>query len=346
MTTETQETHAVTSVATLIERLDETRPNGVRIERRPLRGGLEAASVDRLEVRYRTRGSRDCVRSMVLKRLVGPATREAAVYEHFVAPQAGELSPDLLLVERRAPGEASLYLEALHPVCSWPWRDRRAAQAVLAQSARLHALVPEPNARAVLAAWDYDAELQQMAELTLERLRAVRRQPARWSFGGALRWTRRIVGALPELRRQLLAFAPFGSTAVHGDLHPGNVVLRQRGERTEPVLLDWGRARIGSPLEDVSCWLQSLGAWEPEARRRHDTLFVGYLVARGLEPRLSPELRAAYWLAGASNALSGALMYHLSVLLDDGLSRATRASAAYSARQWVRVLRRADAFWS
>ena len=63
-------------------------------------------------------------------------------------------------------------------------------------------------------------------------------------------------------------------------------------------------------------------------------------------PRLSTELRAAYWLAGACNALSGALAYHLSVLLDDGLPSGRRASAAYSARGWVRVLRQADAFWS
>ena len=129
-------------------------------------------------------------------------------------------------------------------------------------------------------------------------------------------------------------------------MHPGNVVLRRQDGGTDPVLLDWGRARIGSPLEDVSCWLQSLGTWEPEARRRHDTLLAGYLAARGLAPRLDADLRAGYWLAGASNALSGALVYHLSVLLDARLPSATRASAAYSAREWVRVLRRADAFWS
>jgi hypothetical protein len=63
-------------------------------------------------------------------------------------------------------------------------------------------------------------------------------------------------------------------------------------------------------------------------------------------PRLDTELRAAYWLAGASNALSGALLYHVSVLLDSRVPSVTRAAAAYAAREWVRVLRRADAFWS
>jgi Ser/Thr protein kinase RdoA (MazF antagonist) len=84
---------------------------------------------------------------------------------------------------------------------------------------------------------------------------------------------RRVGEVLPELRRQLLALDSFGTTAIHGDAHPGNALVRS-GER--PVLLDWGRARLGSPLEDVSSWLQSLGYWEPEAQRRHDTLLAGY----------------------------------------------------------------------
>jgi hypothetical protein len=118
--------------------------------------------------------------------------------------------------------------------------------------------------------------------------------------------------------------------------------VRRRAGKDEPVLIDWGRARIGSPLEDVSSWLQSLGYWEPEARRRHDTLFAGYLSARGLERRLSADLRAAYWVAGACNALSGALQHHLWVART-GRDVSARASAARSARDWLRVIRRAAA---
>jgi aminoglycoside phosphotransferase (APT) family kinase protein len=143
-----------------------------------------------------------------------------------------------------------------------------------------------------------------------------------------------------------LALGPLGTSVIHGDLHSGNVILRRRGGRPEPVLLDWGRARIGSPLEDVSTWLQSLGDWEPETRRRHDTLFTRYLVARGIEGRLGGELRAGYWLAGASNALAGALSHHLSLLDDERIPRVRTTRAAHSAHQWMRVLRRADAFWS
>jgi hypothetical protein len=117
------------------------------------------------------------------------------------------------------------------------------------------------------------------------------------------------------------------------------------------VLLDWGRARIGAPLEDVSSWLQSLGFWEPEARRRHDTLLRRYLTCRGGPDRLDRGLRDAYWLAGACNALAGALRYQVAVA--DGWRRpaararavAARAVAARAARDALRVVRRADACW-
>ena len=334
------------AIAVLITRVDGAPPDDLRLERVPLSGGLEAAGVDHVTARYRGRGDHERVFTVVVKRVAGLAAREAAVYERVVATHAGELSPRLLAAEHPAPGQAVLYLEALRPVSSWPWRERRAAQSVLERVARVHARAVTLEVTAALADWNYEAELERVAALTLDRLEQVRRQRGLWSFGGGHRWARRVVTALPALRRQLLAFAPLGSAVIHGDLHPGNVVLRQREAHAEPVLLDCGRARIGSPLEDVSCWLQSLGAWEPEARRRHDTIFAGYLAARGVAPRLDAAMRAAYWLAGASNALSGALMYHLSVLLDPRLPSVARATAAYAAREWVRVLRRADAFWS
>jgi plastocyanin len=60
--------------------------------------------------------------------------------------------------------------------------------------------------------------------------------------------------------------------------------------------------------------LRLLGCWAPEARRRHDTLLRRYLRARGWPDRLDAATREAYQLASASNALSGALRYHLAVV--------------------------------
>jgi Ser/Thr protein kinase RdoA (MazF antagonist) len=215
----------------------------------------------------------------------------------------------------------------------------------LEQVARLHTLEPDHTAVETLSDWDYESELRINAALTLERLEEAVRHPELRGMMASVPPTRRLARSLPKIRRDLLAFAPLGKGPIHGDLHSGNAVVRRRQGRDEPVLIDWGRARIGSPLEDISSWLQSLVGWEPEARRRHDTLLASYLLARGMEGRLCSDMRAAYWLAGASNALSGALLHHLTQLLDRRVTSKVQLRAAYSAREWMRVLRRADAFW-
>ena len=143
----------------------------------------------------------------------------------------------------------------------------------------------------------------------------------------------------PRVQPVLLAAAAFRMAVLHGDVHSGNVVVRVQEGAERVVLLDWARARLGSPLEDVSSWLQSLGYWEFEARRRHDTLLRRYLAARGLSTHLGREVRDVYWFAGACNVLAGALRYQL--LAADGWSSVpsrARADAAHSTaltfRRW------------
>jgi hypothetical protein len=335
----------LTVVRALLTSLRGVTPRELHLQQQPLRGGLEAARVASVAARYRDGLGRPAVFRLVVKWLTPAAVREAMVYDRLVVPHASGFAPRLLGSESSAAGHVVLYLEALRPRRRWPWRELGASQAVLAQVARLHVTEPSTEVMGALAAWDYEAELQATAELTLEHLERARRLPDLAHFGASVGRARRVIRALPALRQQLFASSPLGRTVIHGDLHPGNVVLRRRKGRDEPVLLDWGRTRIGSPLEDVSCWLQSLGSWEPEARRRHDTLLAGYFAARGLESRLSRGLRAAYWLAGASNALSGALLHHLVVAMDERLTTARRARGAYLAREWLRILRRAAACW-
>ena len=59
---------------------------------------------------------------------------------------------------------------------------------------------------------------------------------------------------------------------------------------------------------------------------------------------MDDHFRRLYWLAGACNALAGALRYHVEAL---GQSRtpATRATALTLIQKWLRVIRRADASW-
>jgi hypothetical protein len=109
------------------------------------------------------------------------------------------------------------------------------------------------------------------------------------------------------------------------------------------VLIDWARARRGSPLEDLASWLHSLGCWEPNARRRHDTLLQIYLDARGEPRELSVQLRSRYWYASACNGLSGAIRYHLSVLSNLECSADLRYHSLRALAEWERVIRRVAA---
>jgi Ser/Thr protein kinase RdoA (MazF antagonist) len=236
-----------------------------------------------------------------------------------------------------------LLLEDVPHVCSWPWRDVAACRAVLQSLAEFHA------ARLVIPLalkWNYESELQQSAVATLETLDAMR-SSGEWSslMKRAFRPLDRIATSLASRRAALLEFSPHDAVVLHGDMHPGNVILRRLHGKNRPVLFDWGRARAGSALEDVSSWLQSLGCWEPEARKRHDTLLRHYLSARGSPEALSSDLRAAYWMAGASNALAGALRYHC-WRASTATTIHARTSAAHAAVSWLRVIIRADALSS
>ena len=316
------------------------------LEVQPLRGGLEAAAVARVAAHFRDGTGRLRSFTFVAKRLDDSARREAAIYAHALEPHAPGVAPRLLGSEDASPGVTYLYLEHIRPSRAWPWREVALAGLVLERLAAIHARLPPGAFAAVLVGWDYEGELLRSAEATLEQFeRAVAHEDLAW-----LRWARgalrRTVAALPEVRAALVGAAPLGVAVLHGDVHSGNVMVRT-GEEADPVvLLDWGRARLGSPLEDVSSWLQSLGYWEPEAKRRHDTLLRRYLAARGLSRELTRELRRLYWLAGACNVFAGALRYHLAVA--DGLGGApsrSRAEAARLARDQLRVIRRADAAW-
>jgi aminoglycoside phosphotransferase (APT) family kinase protein len=305
----------------------------------PLRGGTSADEVVAARVDYADAAGRRGALRLVVKRLSGSVRREADVYRGL-APHALRFAPRVLAAE--ADGDATLlFLERAGPAQRWPWRRVAHAEAVLRTAAELHGA-----GIACEAPWDYERELRASAAATLERVEAGRRDPALPIDAASLRALRRVVGALDAIRRELLLGGPFAPTFIHGDLHPGNVVLAARGAGPAPVLLDWGRARTGSPLEDVASWLQTLACWEPVARARHDTLLGAYLRARGGEGGPGAPVRRACWLAGASNALAGATLHHLAVATGRGTPPPARSAAAWALREWLRIIRRADATWA
>jgi streptomycin 6-kinase len=307
-----------------------------RVEVRPLRGGLES-TVARALIFPRSRPSA-LPAQLVIKTLRADQAREGAIYEtlwrHLDTP------PAIRVLGRDSDGQNTyLFLEHARRLSSWPWSNTNHAAAVCRELARFH----ERRELPVEAfAWDYEGELALSAAGTLAIATT-----ARDAFGNRY-WCRlgdltRVVAARSQIRERLLATE---TTVLHGDVHPGNVILRAGRRGTRVVLIDWARARIGSPMEDVASWLHALGCWEPEARRRHDTLIREYLAARRTPRTFSTDVRTTYWLASASNGLSGAIRYHLAVLADPASAPAARYDSHRALVAWTRVIRRVAALLS
>jgi hypothetical protein len=309
--------------------------SGFRIEMLPLHGGLEAEAISRVVVRRRGKP----IGSFVAKPFCGAAARELDVYRFLRTTAQTGLAPKLLgwRYTSRSKNVGYVFLEWVEPDRCWPWQDLAASSLVLQQLATLHRSRPVLSSTILATYWDYESELIQSSHLTLEAYRRGFMAGLRPGGRPMLPALERLLSTLPRLRRELIAFT--GTTLVHGDAHPGNAVIRKR----TAVLLDWARARIGSPLEDVSSWVHSLASWEPEARRRHDTLLRHYRAVCSDSPStLSADFREACVLAGACNALAGALRYHLAVLQDRERSDREQFDSYQAAADWLRIIRRAD----
>lgn len=298
----------------------------------PIGGGLESRV---MRATFRLRAPKDSrVQSFVVKELRGLQRRETAIYRELWTRSNSPPTVALLGTEKTRNADY-LYLEEVRQESAWPWKRTITSAAVCRALARLHD--SELCHRKKLNDWHYESILMKSAEDTLTvALNARDRAGVRhWRRIGDLR---RVVAALPKLR-SVLVQAP---TFIHGDVHPGNVIARAN-EKARITFLDWARARLGSPLEDLASWLHSLGCWEPEARRRHDTLLRAYLEARSSNQVITTEFRKLYWYASASNGLSGAIRYHLSVLSDQTASGEMRTSSAGVLREWERVIKRVAA---
>jgi hypothetical protein len=311
-------------------------PEGlIHVDIQPLYGGLESAVV---RARISHCQGRSIPTRLVVKELRRGFEREADVYD--LLWRYVEQPPAVRVLGLDTSDHATyLYLEDAEPISSWPWSDTGLAVAVSRELARLHDSRGLPRES---FGWNYETELARSADATFDLAKAARDASGRryWRRLGDLR---RVVGALPAIRSRLLSGI---TTVIHGDVHPGNVIMRRGHADAAVVLVDWARARIGSPLEDVASWLHSLGCWEPRARRRHDTLMRAYLDARTVRHSFDGNVRLDYWLASVSNGLSGAIRYHLAVLSETARTEFARCDAHRALTAWERVVRRAAALVS
>lgn len=304
----------------------------------PLSGGLESALVARVEVRDRQNPKARVV--FVAKKLEGHLVREAGIYRSWLTGDKAEFAPRFLGDQSLEDGSVMLFLEALTMRPRWPWKDCAEIKRVIERMAQLHALASAPIPE-VIAAWEFESMLEESAQRTLAFLEEIPGHVLTYDLLRTRRAARNLVLQMPRLRSELLD-TRVGVTVLHGDVHSGNVEMVGGPGRERLVFFDWARARVGSPLEDVSSWLKSLGLWEPEAMRRHDTLLQAYLAQRQLDSVLNSELREAYWIAAACNGLAGALLYHLEAAF--GSRRRVRTAHLRLASGWARVVRRAAAF--
>jgi aminoglycoside phosphotransferase (APT) family kinase protein len=308
---------------------------GAQVALRPLAGGLEATvALARVRGRTKTAG---VPRRFVVKRLCGAGRREPAVHEQLAAGVAAAPLPAVLGVVREEEAQY-LFLEEVAGD-PWPWAEVASGALVMRELARLHA---STRGKPMIGDWDYEGDLASSAAATLRLAEDLR------NAGGARVWRRlgdlrRVIDALPAIRAHL---RDAERCWIHGDVHPGNAMLAAGGQGPRIVLIDWARARVGSPLEDVACWLQSLACWVPEVRRRHDTLLREYFEARGWGRTVPAALRRAYWFAAACNALSGAIRYHLAVAADPASTAEARALSGQALAAAHRVIRRAAAYLS
>ncbi len=310
----------------------------MRVGVAPLHGGL-SSTVAHVRFRFLNPALRPRTAFFIAKTIDGQDAREAGLYRSLLSSSGVPFAPRLLGVDRIEPSGSQLYLETVPSSPGWPWSDDETIGLVMDRLAEVHGTLRARRVPGGLKDWDYDREVAGAAAATLEELHIVVRDPAHSRLRRFLSPVRRMVGCLERLRRALLGGGPV--CVLHGDTHPGNVLLRHTGRIAQPVFLDWARARLGSPLEDVSSWLQSLGFWEDTARRHHDMLLRRYLRARGLSDSLAPGLRQLYWLSRTSNALAGTMRFHMLRMRDMTKPEWMRIQSADSALDWGRSIARA-----
>ena len=304
----------------------------LKLSLEPIGGGLESSVVRAI---FRSpRRKNPWPSSFVVKELRGLQRRETHIYRALWNRSTAPPAVRLLGIEA-ADDADYLYLEEATPESTWPWKQTFISAAVCQALARLHD--SEQFCEPRLIDWDYESHLANSARETLVVALDARNHSGvrHWRRIGDLR---RVVSALPKMRSTLLNTTTF----IHGDVHSGNVIVRA-SENGKIAFIDWARARLGSPLEDVASWLHSLGCWEPDARRRHDTLLRAYLEARSSKQAITTELRKTYWFASACNGLSGAIRYHLSMLTDPEFSTKKKIDSALVLNTWERIIRRVAA---
>jgi len=130
----------------------------------------------------------------------------------------------------------------------------------------------------------------------------------------------------------LVANVARGAALLHGDLHPGNILLAADG----PVIIDWFDASIGHPVADVCRSVLLMRPTRAETEHAHlpgasaallTALTEGY--RREMDPFLAPDPLVAHWDAlNAAARLSEGAHVDEALLVETWQNHAARLEAS------------------
>jgi hypothetical protein len=238
----------------------------------------------------------------------GMGLREVSVYSE-VAPALSMRVPTCYFAAADADGSFVLLLEDLAArgarISDGSWAVPGAlARAAVADLAELHVRYEDPVRRASAARWA-TASRSAPAEFIQRTLRYVL-DHCRDQLSAA--YLEIVALYLDHHARIEAAWDAGPQTLLHADPHIGNLFLD--GDRVG--FLDWGMARIGTPMRDVSFFL-TMGL-EPDDRRRDERDLVRHYVDARRTLGGEPIAFDDAWLAHRVHAAYGVIASFLSLV--------------------------------
>jgi aminoglycoside phosphotransferase len=206
---------------------------------------------------------------------VGMGTREVRFYSD-VAPSLSMRVPACAFASTDADGAFVMLLEDLAArgaqISDGSWGvPGKFARAAVADLAELHVRYEDPAQRAAVAPWA-TALRSKPAEFVIRTLRYVV-DHCRDRLSDAYLTVAELY--IEHHERIEAAWDDGLQTLIHGDAHIGNLFLD--GDRVG--FLDWGMAKIGTPMRDLSFFL-TMGLESGDRRRDERDLIQHYLDAR------------------------------------------------------------------
>jgi Ser/Thr protein kinase RdoA (MazF antagonist) len=210
-----------------------------------LKGGYVAKAVDRIDITWARRVGGQSTASFVRKVCLAA---EVQVLKALATVSGAIAVPEVIMswpsVEHPAAQRENGFISPFYPGGPLTFDDL-IPHTVLVTLARVHAACCQTSK--FDWTWTFDAtHIDRLHANALAKLSASDHFKA--TTADHVEWLRRLerIGRSDSLRTVSDALP---RSLVHGDMHPGNIVLRSDGL---PVIIDWGNVCVGPPMLDVA----------------------------------------------------------------------------------------------